>query len=136
MDRKINRPLSARGLLASLTREYGLVELVHDPVAVRLLVPEGFHAGEEAGRAQVYLLLLALLAPNVAQLSNRFNRCHIDSRTSDCNALRSRVPRTKQRGELGCPWFCVRGRRCQTKQKRRGHEEETQACVGGYGSER
>lgn len=51
------------------------MELVHDAVAVGLLVSQGLHAGEEAGGAEVDLLGvrallggLAILAPDEAQL--------------------------------------------------------------------
>lgn len=72
---------------ASLTREDGLVELVHDAVAVRLLVPQGLHSAHEAGGAEVHLLSvrvllggLALLAPDEAQLFSCFESRSVTSR--------------------------------------------------------
>lgn len=71
-----------RGLRAGgwLTRENGLVELVHDAIAVRLLVPQGLHAAEEAGGAEIHLLRLALLAPDEAQLFVEFESSRVESR--------------------------------------------------------
>lgn len=54
-----------------LTRDDGLVELVHDAVAVGPFVVQGLRAAEEAGGAEVHLLGLALLAPDEAQLRFR-----------------------------------------------------------------
>ena len=54
-----------------LTREDGLVELVHDAVAVGPFVVQGLRAAEEAGGTEVNLLGLALLAPDEAQLRFR-----------------------------------------------------------------
>lgn len=63
-----------------LTREDGLVELVHDAVAVGLLVPQGLHAGREAGGAEVDLLRVRVLLRGLAVLATDEAQLGFESR--------------------------------------------------------